>query len=228
MVKLIVSNDDGIEADGINTLVRLASQWGEVVVVAPAEPQSGVGHRLTTDEPLRVDKLKAERFRVWGTPADCTRLALSRLASDGDWVLSGINDGGNLGVDIYESGTVAAAREAAIHGCKAIAMSHYTVKDRSIDWRLAAERLQPVLDSVLGETLEAGCFLNVNLPHPEHDRVRLETRQTPVDTSPHLNTFTQTGDDFLYTGIYQERPRQPGSDIDACFNGHISLSRIPI
>ena len=185
-MKLIVTNDDGIEAEGLQTLVRLASQWGEVVVVAPAEPQSGVGHQLTTDRPIRVDKLTEESYRIWGTPADCSRLALNCLGSDSDWVLSGINHGGNLGVDVYESGTVAAAREAAIHGCKAVALSHYTVKGRSIDWPLAAERLRPVLDSLLNETLEAGCFLNVNLPHPEHNRACLETKHAPVDTSPHI------------------------------------------
>lgn len=227
-MKLIVTNDDGIEADGINTLVRLASRRGEVVVVAPAQPQSGVGHTLTTDKPVRVDKLTEERFRVWGTPADCTRLALSQLASDGDWLLSGINNGSNLGVDVYDSGTVAAAREAAILGYKAIALSHYRAKDRSIDWRLAAERIQPVLGRLLSKTLQAGCFLNVNLPHPEHDGVRLETRQAHVDTSPNLMTYARTGDAFRYTGIYQDRPRQPGSDIDTCFDGHISISRIRV
>ena len=227
-MKLIVTNDDGIEADGISTLVRLASRRGEVVVVAPAQPQSGVGHTLTTDKPVRVDKLTEERFRVWGTPADCTRMALSQLASDGDWLLSGINNGSNLGVDIYDSGTVAAAREAAILGYRAIALSHYRAKDRSIDWRLAAERIQPVLGRLLSETLEAGCFLNVNLPHPEHDGVRLETRQAPVDTSPNLMTYVRTGDAFRYTGIYQDRPRQPGSDMDACFKGHISISKIRV
>lgn len=227
-MKLIVTNDDGIEADGINTLVRLASRWGEVVVAAPAQPQSGVGHTLTTDKPIRVDKLKEERFRVWGTPADCTRLALSQMASDGDWLLSGINNGSNLGVDIYDSGTVAAAREAAILGYRAIALSHYRAKDRSIDWRLAAERIQPVLGRLLSETLEAGCFLNVNLPHPEHDGVRLESRQAHVDTSPNLMTYARTGDGFLYSGIYHDRPRQTGSDIDACFKGHISISKIRV
>ena len=129
-MKLIVTNDDGIEAEGLQTLVGLVSRWGEVVVVAPAEPQSGIGHQLTTDRPIRVDELAEDRYRIWGTPADCSRLALNCLASDGDWVLSGINHGGNLGVDVYESGTVAAAREATIHGCKAIALSHYTVKGR--------------------------------------------------------------------------------------------------
>lgn len=227
-MKLIVTNDDGIEAEGLQTLVRLASQWGEVVVVAPAEPQSGVGHQMTTDRPIRVDKLTAERYRIWGTPADCSRLALSSLAPDADWVLSGINHGGNLGVDVYESGTVAAAREAAIQGCKAVALSHYTVKDRAVNWPLAAERLQPILANLLHETLEAGYFLNVNLPHPEHNQTRLQTKHAPVDTSPHKTTFAQTRDGFLYTGIYQERGRQSGSDVDHCFKGHISLSKIAV
>jgi len=227
-VKLIVTNDDGITAAGLQTLVRLAAQWGEVVVVAPAEPQSGVGHRLTTDRPIRVDKLTEERYRIWGTPADCTRLALNCLASDGDWVLSGVNHGGNLGVDVYESGTVAAAREAAICGCKAIALSHYTVKGRSVDWSLAAARLRPVLANLLNETLAAGYFLNVNLPHPEHNRTCLATKHTSVDPSPHQITFSHTGDHFLYSGTYQERQRRPGSDIDHCFKGHIALSKIAV
>ena len=227
-MKLIVTNDDGIEADGINALVGLASRWGEVVVVAPAAPQSGVGHRLTTDRPIRVDRQTEDRFRVWGTPADCARLALSQLASDADWLLSGINNGSNLGVDVSDSGTVAAAREAAILGSQAIALSQYRAKDRSIDWPLAADRLRPLLERVLSRTLQAGCFLNVNLPHPEHERVGLETRATPVDKSPQAISFKRSGSDYHYTGVYQERPRQHGSDVDACFNGRISLSRIPI
>ncbi len=227
-MKLIVTNDDGIDADGLKTLVGLASRCGDVVVAAPAVPQSGVGHRLTTDRPVRVDRLTEARFRIWGTPADCARLALSRLAPDGDWLLSGINSGSNLGVDVYDSGTVAAAREAAILGCKAVALSHYREKDRTIDWRLAAERLEPLLNRILREAAEPGCFLSVNLPHPQHERVVLETRQAHVDTSPRMNTYTRTGDDYVYAGIYRERPRQPGSDIDTCFNGHISISKIRV
>ena len=202
-MKLILTNDDGIEAEGLQTLVRLASRWGEVVIVAPAEPQSGIGHQLTTDRPIRVDELAEDRYRIWGTPADCSRLALNCLASDGDWVLSGINHGGNLGVDVYESGTVAAAREAAIHGCKAVALSHYTVKGRSVDWPLAAERLRPVLDDVLNGTLEAGYFLNVNLPHEQPDVFGNETH--PGGPKPPQNYILETIDGFLYTGVYQER-----------------------
>ena len=227
-MKLIVTNDDGIESEGLLTLVGLAARWGDVVVVAPAETQSGVGHQLTNNQPIRVDELSGNRYRVWGTPADCARLALNQFATDGDWVLSGINHGANLGVDVYESGTVAAAREAAIHGCKAMALSHYTVDGREIDWPLAAKRLLPVLERLLRENLDAGFFFNVNLPHPEHDETRVETKSAPVDPSPFRNTFTPTGNGYRHTGIYHERHRKPGSDIDQCFSGHISLSKIGI
>ena len=227
-MKLIVTNDDGIEAQGLLTLAGLASQWGDVVVVAPAETQSGVGHQLTNNGPIRVDRLSDDRYRVWGTPADCARLALNRLATDGDWVLSGINHGGNLGVDVYESGTVAAAREAAFHGCKALALSHYTADGREIDWPLAARRLEPLLERLLREPLESGCFLNVNLPHPDHAETRIETKAAPVDTSPFRITFTPTADGYLHTGIYQERHRRPGSDVDLCFGGHITLSKVGV
>ena len=227
-MKLIVTNDDGIEAQGLLTLEDLASQWGDVVVVAPAELQSGASHQLTNNQPIRVDELSEHRYRVWGTPADCARLALNQLATDGDWVLSGINHGGNLGVDVYESGTVAAAREAAIHGCKAMALSHYTADGREIDWPLAAARLRPVLERLLREDLEAGFFFNVNLPHPDHEEPCLEMKAAPVDTSPFKIAFTPTSNGFLHTGIYQERHRKPGSDIDQCFGGHISLSKIGV
>ena len=227
-MKLIVTNDDGIEAPGLLTLEDLASLWGEVAVVAPAEVQSGAGHQLTNNRPIRVDELGGGRYRVWGTPADCARLAVKQLATDGDWLLSGINAGGNLGVDVYESGTVAAAREAAIHGFKAMALSHYTVDGREIDWPLAAQRLRPVLDSLLRTDPESGVFYNINLPHPDHDGTRLETKPTPVDTSPFRITFTPTENGYLHTGIYHERHREPGSDIDQCFSGHISLSKIRV
>ena len=143
-------------------------------------------------------------------------------------MLSGINHGANLGVDVYESGTVAAAREAAIQGRRALALSHYVAEGRPIDWSLGAERLRPVLEGLLHEPLDSGYFLNVNLPHPEHTRTRLETKQAAVDTSPYVNTFSRTGNGYLYTGIYHERQRKPGSDIDHCFNGHVSLSKIGV
>ena len=227
-MKFIVTNDDGIEAQGLLTLAGLMSRWGDVTVVAPAEPQSGISHQLTNNRPIRVDDLTGNRYRVWGTPADCARLALNRLATGGDWVLSGINHGANLGVDVYESGTVAAAREAAFHGYKAMALSHYTVDDRPVNWQLAASRLVPVLERLLRLDLDGGCFLNINLPHPDHGETRLEMRTAPVDTNPFKNIFTSVGNGYMHTGVYHERPRKSGSDVDLCFGGHITLSTIRV
>ena len=110
-MKILLTNDDGIDAPGLEALAAAARCLaGEVVVVAPAEPHSGCGHRVTTDRPLAVAEIAAGWYRVSGTQADCVRLALGRLVPDAALVISGINAGGNLGADIHLSGTVAAAR----------------------------------------------------------------------------------------------------------------------
>src|SRR4051794_34816796 len=113
---LMLTNDDGIEAPGLSALEAAAEGVGERrIVVAPAGPQSGCGHAVTTHRPIRVDRRGESAFAVEGTPADCVRLAIHHLDPGVDWVLSGINSGGNLGADVYHSGTVAAVREAVLH-----------------------------------------------------------------------------------------------------------------
>src|SRR5438046_2980116 len=109
-MKLLLSNDDGIDAPGLAALLDAARDFGEPVVVAPASPQSGTSHTVTWERGVRLEPRGANRFAIHGTPADCARLGLLRLAPDAKWVLSGINDGGNLGADVYYSGTVAAVR----------------------------------------------------------------------------------------------------------------------
>lgn len=111
-MKLLLTNDDGIDADGLHALLTAVRGLGEPVVVAPAGPQSGVSHAVTTDGPVRVEPRGDGRFAVRGTPADCVRVVLHRLCPDAGLVLSGINHGGNLGADVYYSGTVVAVREA--------------------------------------------------------------------------------------------------------------------
>ena len=99
-MKLLLTNDDGIEAPGLQALAAAARGLGELVVVAPAGPQSGVSHAVTTEGPLLVDVCGEGRFAVHGTPADCARVGLHRLCPDAGLVLSGINHGGNLGADV--------------------------------------------------------------------------------------------------------------------------------
>lgn len=223
---LVLTNDDGIEAPGIRALESVVEGLGTTVVVAPELPQSGVGHQVTTHTPIRVDRLGEGRFRVAGTPADCVRLALTEIAPDAAWVLSGINSSGNLGADVYTSGTVAAAREATLLGCRAAALSHYVARDRPIDWDLAAHRIAPLLERLLKNHLEPGHFWNCNLPHPPGNPTDLAVVFCSLDTRPHGVRYERQGDHYLYVGDYHRRPRQPGRDVDVCLGGSIAVTKI--
>ena len=124
LVKILVSNDDGYLAAGINALADALSEIAEVIVVAPDRNHSGASNSLTLHSPLRVHKVAENRFFVNGTPSDCVHLALSGfLDEDPDIVVSGVNHGANLGDDVIYSGTVAAAMEGRFLGVPAIAVS---------------------------------------------------------------------------------------------------------
>jgi len=136
---VLLTNDDGIAAPGLLALENAVQQLGwQFTVVAPATEQSQCGHRVTTHQHLRVEALGKNRHAVHGTPADCVRLALFALEVKPDLVLSGVNAGGNLGQDIVISGTVAAAREAAYHGIRSMALSHYMIRELVLDWQRTA------------------------------------------------------------------------------------------
>src|SRR5438094_9993167 len=153
-MKLLLTNDDGIDAPGLEALLNSARSLGDPVVVAPAEPQSGVSHAVTWHEGVRIEPRGDKRFAIHGTPADCTRLGLMTLVPDAKWVLSGINHGGNLGADVYYSGTVAAVREAVLHGWPGIALSHYRKKGFDYDWPRASRWAGRVLADLLARPVE--------------------------------------------------------------------------
>src|SRR5262249_38904768 len=142
-------------------LFEAARQLGDPVVVAPVTALSGCSHRVTTNEPLRYVPRQAGRFAVEGTPADCVRLARHRLAADAAWGLSGINSGGNLGADVYHSGTVAAVREAVLPGWPGVALSQYRKRGLETDWQQAAAWVVRVLRQVLVQPCTPGTFWNV-------------------------------------------------------------------
>lgn len=133
---LILTNDDGIDAPGIRALLK-AVAGKKVIVIAPRDHLSGCGHQVTTTRAINVQQRSEQEYAIAGTPADCTRLALSHLCQDASFVLSGINAGGNMGADVYISGTVAAVREAAFHGVTGIAVSHYRQGKKNVDWDTA-------------------------------------------------------------------------------------------
>ncbi|MFZ2277396.1 MAG: 5'/3'-nucleotidase SurE [Prosthecobacter sp.] len=136
---VLLTNDDGISAPGLQALENAMQQLGwNYTIVAPATEQSQCGHRVTTHQHLKVETLGENRHAVHGTPADCVRLALFALDLKPDLVLSGVNAGGNMGQDIVISGTVAAAREAAYHGFRSMALSHYLIRELTVDWQRTA------------------------------------------------------------------------------------------
>src|SRR5437588_5232286 len=168
-MKFLLTNDDGIAAPGLLALERAAATLGETVWAAPHIHLSGCSHRVTTDQPLRVTQQTTGRWAIEGTPADCVRVGLAHLLPEADWVLSGLNHGGNLGADVHVSGTVAAVREAVLLGKPGVALSHYKRRDRDFDWDRAAGWALPLLRDLLARTIPPGSFWNVNLPHLNPD-----------------------------------------------------------
>lgn len=227
-MKTILTNDDGIQAPGLHNLFLGLQDIGNIIVVAPEGAQSGVGHRVTTHSPIRVNEIAKDRFSVEGTPADCIRIALKEICPDADWVISGINPGANLGSDVYQSGTVAAAREAAILGRRAIAISQYIGKDYQIDWEITKYHAGSVLKMLIAKNLARGFFWNVNLPHPLKKNSDLEYGYCDLDTNPHKYEYQKEGNNYIYKGTIHERPRDPGKDVDVCFGGKVAVTCIPI
>lgn len=228
-MKTIITNDDGFDAPGLWVLEAILHALGPTVVVAPDQPQSGVAHRVTSPHtPIAVVAAGSERYRVAGTPADCVRIALKEIAPDADWVMAGINPGANLGSDVYNSGTVAAAREAAILGVAAMAVSQYISRDRAIEWDATAEHAAGVIHMLLGRRLEAGFFWNVNLPHPLLEGTLCQYQFCGLDTNPHGYTYRREPQGYLYQGTIHNRPRDAGRDVAVCFGGAASITRIAV
>ena len=221
---LVLTNDDGVDAPGMHALRQAAEALGRCRVIAPCGPVSGCGHQVTTHAPIRISPRGRDILAVAGTPVDCVRLAIHSLATDVSWVISGINQGGNLGTDVHISGTVAAVREAAIRGVPGIAVSHYIARGREIDWAKAALWASRVLETLMARPREPGTFWNVNLPHPAPGTSEPVIVDCPLDPSPLPLDYRVEGDAVFYTGDYQRRPRCPGADVAVCFGGQISVT----
>ncbi len=166
---ILVTNDDGITAPGIKALVEAVRPLGEVIVVAPDGPQSGMGHAITISKPLRLDEVKIfdgiKCYQTSGTPADCVKLAVSRiLHKKPDLVVSGINHGSNSSINIIYSGTLSAAMEGIIEGIPSIgfSLSEYG-HDAEMD--AAGAIATNIVKQVLENKLPDGVLLNVNIPY---------------------------------------------------------------
>jgi 5'-nucleotidase len=222
---LILTNDDGIAAPGIRAL-QAALPGQPFAIVAPDRPLSGCSHQLNRGGPIAIEQRQAREHAIAGTPADCTRVAVSYLYPEARWVLSGINAGGNMGADIHVSGTVAAVREAALLRVSGIAISHYIDTPRPIDWAVATRLARKVLDKLMQCPPVPGRFWNVNLPHLQADDPDPAMVECPPCTQPLPTDFAIRDNQFFYTGKYRDRLRDQGADVDICLSGQISVSEI--
>lgn len=174
---ILVCNDDGITARGIRFLVNIVAEIGEVVVVAPDSPQSGMGHAITIGNTLRVSEVdifdNARAYKCSGTPADCVKLAKRVVLKDRkpDLVVSGINHGSNTSISVLYSGTMSAAIEAAIEGMPAIGFS---LCDYSADAEFthAAPYVKQIAELALKHGMPEGTALNVNFPPKQHQNLQ--------------------------------------------------------
>ncbi len=251
-MKLLITNDDGYEAEGLQRLIDHLSIDHDCYVVAPDQGRSCCGHSVTNATELEVIRKDKQHWTISGTPADCVRIGLMVLEINPDWVISGVNHGGNMGIDTIYSGTVAAAREATILGYKSIALSQYMRRDVEKDWSVSAKRGLRILEELWNQTLDDGFFWNVNLPalSPDHNaefpithcplelgplpisyqlsQNAIDTPQSPASseepTTREIDSYSLTK--HIYQSNYQLRPRKEGTDVHFCFSGHAVITRL--
>jgi 5'/3'-nucleotidase len=227
-MNFLVTNDDGIDASGLHALEQVAAQLGQCRVVAPRDGHSGCGHLTTTNRPLKVTEHGPNRRAVDGAPADCSRLGLLHFHPDTDWVLSGINKGGNLGADVHLSGTVAAVREAVLLGKPGIAFSHYRRRGAEFNWPRVVPCVMRIARELVSRPWEPGTFYNVNLPSPTEGDDVPNVVECFADPNPLPVRYRFEDGAFHYDGDYHARQRTPGSDIDVCFSGRIAVALIRV
>lgn len=233
-MRILVSNDDGVDAPGIQALADELRRVGhEVLVVAPDRDRSGASNSLTLDAPVRVVQLDDNTWRVHGTPTDCVHVAITgMLELEPDIVVSGINNTANLGDDVIYSGTVAAAMEGRFLGLPAIAMSLNTRDHDGKHYATAARAAVEIVARLATDPLPADTILNVNVPDIEWAEVRgfevtrLGNRHR---AEPCIQQNDPRGRKWWWIGAAgAEHDAGPGTDFHAVRSGHISITPIHV
>ena len=234
-MRILLTNDDGVNAAGLRLLERIAREFSDDVwVVAPTEEQSGAGHSLTLTEPLRLRRLGERRWCVTGTPTDAVMMAIAWVMKDArpDLVLSGVNRGANLGEDVSYSGTVSAAMEGALAGIPAVALSQGYAKEGmgdTVPFAAAEAWADEVLRPLIASPPEPRTLVNVNFPAlppsevkgirvvrqgmRDYGRLRIDRRTDP------------RGYDYYWFGL-RPMPHTPGhaTDLEAVADGYVSVT----
>jgi len=232
-MKVLLSNDDGINAEGLRALYRQFSETCSVVVVAPDRECSAISHAITLEMPIRSRKISLDNggraYAVSGTPADCIKLAMIELLQEPpDLMISGINPGANAGMHINYSGTFAAAREAAFYGIPAMAVS---IKGRTPGYYdQAAEFTGNLAKRVMVQGLPEGTLLNINIPDLPMEQIR-EVCISSQNLSPLYEQIEKRLDPrdrpYYWHGVAAQRPDgDSGSDVTAISDDCVSITPI--
>jgi 5'-nucleotidase len=224
MVRILVTNDDGVHSPGIHALAESLGALGEVWVVAPLGESSAIAHALTLTRPLRLGQIAERIFSVDGTPTDCVILGVDKvLRALPDLVVSGINLGYNLGDDVTYSGTVAGALEATLLGLPGIAVS--LCRSRAYDFTQAAAAARTVAEAVLRHGLPHRTFLNVNVPRSEARGFRVTVQARRRQT-----TTVREGEDprgrsyYWIEEVASDWQDDARADVSAVRDGYISVT----
>lgn len=237
-MRILVTNDDGIQAPGIRVLVEAAQKLGEVKVVAPDRERSACGHSMTMRDPLRITELPwegAEAFEVNGVPTDCVALGIQIIwKNECDLVLSGINSGPNLGFDVTYSGTAAGAMEGVIQGVPSIAVSMAAlVSGAPTHFETAKTWLAEQLENLVRLPVSPLTFLNVNIPNFS-DPIELRGQKVvPMGKRVYENRIEQRVDPwgrpyYWQGGVAVLVSNQPGTDVEAVNQGFVSITPVSV
>lgn len=228
---ILVTNDDGIISPGIKVLVEVAAEFGDVVVVAPDSPQSGMGHAITLENMLRVERVfpfgDIPAYHCSGTPVDCVKFAINKvIKGKPDLCLSGINHGSNSSINVIYSGTMSAAMEASIDGVKAIGFS---LMDSSFEADFTASKhyVRLIVKEILEKGLPSGCLLNVNIPKLPLEEIKgmKICRQAIAHWEEEYEERTDPrgGKYYWLTGKFVNEDNGEDTDEWALSNGYISI-----
>lgn len=230
-MRILLSNDDGYQAEGLATLALSLSDLAEIVIVAPDRNQSGASHSLTLTTPLRVSQTRDGIYFVNGTPTDCVHLAITgMLAEEPDMVIAGINHGANLGDDVLYSGTVAAAVEGRFLGLPAIAVSLVGHEPRHFD--TAGQAVRSLFNRLVAEPLPSDTILNINVPDIPYGEIRgfkatrLGYRHRAEPVVPAKDPKGQTV--YWVGAAGQGQDAGPGTDFHAIEHGFVSVTPLQI
>lgn len=220
----MIANDDGIHAPGLRALVRALKGLGTLSIVAPHLERSGTAQSITLRQPIAVEQIAANEWAVEGTPTDCVILALNKLLpAKPDLVVSGINRGGNMGENVYYSGTLGAAMEGVINGIPGIAVS-LAHRGQEFDYADAARFARRLVELALKEGLPSSVLLNVNVPNQWRGGVRFARQSKKITRTLLREGADATGRPCFWLAEQPVGEPDADSDYAAVFAGDIAVT----